>query len=283
MKQFQLLALLLSLSLYAAEDQVGYTEIECDIVVRARHLDHEQKGNKASYSRPHIGIADSNVSSNWSGYVAFPSIWHYTNGAATAVYGSWIVPAVAVPTVTAGSQNTYSSFWVGIDGYETATVEQIGTSQEWINGAPVYYAWFEMYPDAAYYIAGFPVHPGDSISASVEYQGNGVFLMKLYNNTLKISTTIPTSSTTSSAATCDCVEWIAEAPSINGTVQPLSHFGTAQFSNCTATINGVTGPINNSSWTYEALSMKRFLFLSKATPSSLGADGASFSVQWYHE
>lgn len=260
------ISLIIPLALYA-QDYSSYTEIECDIILRARHPD----------SHPQVKTLAS-ISPSWSGYVAFPSIWQYQNGAATAVYGSWIVP-----TITAGSQNTYSYFWVGIDGYDTPTVEQIGTGHDWIDGKPVYYAWFEMFPAAGYLINGFPVNPGDSISASVEYQGNGVFLMKIYNNTKKISTTVPTKNTTSSAATCDCVEWIAEAPSIGSATQPLSHFGTAQFTKCTATINGITGPINNSSWASESLCMTRYLLLPKATPSSLGADGASFSVQWYHE
>jgi len=39
-------------------------------------------------------------------------------------------------------------------------------------------------------------------------------------------------------------EWIAEAPSSGYGTLPLSNFGTVSFSNASATINGVTGPID---------------------------------------
>ena len=53
-----------------------------------------------------------------------------------------------MPTVS-GSGPTYSSVWVGIDGYSSNTVEQIGTEQDVsANGKTSYYAWYEMYPQA---------------------------------------------------------------------------------------------------------------------------------------
>ena len=58
------------------------------------------------------------------------------------VAGSWVVPTVSTKT------NGYSSVWVGIDGYSSSTVEQIGTEEDVVNGKATYYAWYEMYPSA---------------------------------------------------------------------------------------------------------------------------------------
>jgi len=57
------------------------------------------------------------TSSNWSGYAVTAG-----RSTVTDVKGSWIVP----PVSCSGS-NQYASLWVGIDGYNSSTVEQIGT------------------------------------------------------------------------------------------------------------------------------------------------------------
>ncbi len=88
------------------------------------------------------------TSTNWSGYavydIASSSGRKRTTSAATFsdVWGSWVVPEV----IASESGSTYSAAWVGLDGYSSNTVEQIGTEQDWSNGSPQYYAWFEMYP-----------------------------------------------------------------------------------------------------------------------------------------
>jgi hypothetical protein len=75
------------------------------------------------------------TSSNWSGYAVDSS-----KDSVSSVAGSWTVPAVA------GSGTAYSSIWVGLDGSNSSTVEQIGTDSDVINGQAQYYAWYEMYP-----------------------------------------------------------------------------------------------------------------------------------------
>src|SRR3989442_400739 len=75
---------------------------------------------------------------------------------------------MAPPLSASGSGNTYSSVWVGIDGYQSNSVEQIGTEQDIINGQPVYSAWYEMYPKWSVNLP-MTIHAGDSISASVTY------------------------------------------------------------------------------------------------------------------
>ena len=77
------------------------------------------------------------TSTNWSGYAVTGP-----NGSVTDVKGTWMVPTLQSCT----SATKYSSFWIGIDGYDSNTVEQIGTDFDCINGTPTYYAWFEFYP-----------------------------------------------------------------------------------------------------------------------------------------
>ena len=62
---------------------------------------------------------NASTSTNWSGYAV-----QTKSGAVTAVAGSWTVPTVS------GSGTGYSAIWVGIDGYQSSTVEQIGTEQD---------------------------------------------------------------------------------------------------------------------------------------------------------
>lgn len=276
----------LTFSAYASTTE-EYQELACDIKLRVRPIEVEQEdpskrpGNElVPYTHPLIPLKKG-TSNNWCGYVAAKNLTHPIPGSVTAVYGTWIVPQVMAPS-QANTKNTYSSLWIGIDGYNNGTVEQIGTAHEWHNGKAVHYAWFEMYPNAAFEITGFPLNPGDSISATIEYKGNNVFQMTLANNTRKVQTTVPTVYTTSSDAVRACAEWIAEAPYMNG-ILPLAHFSPVPFSRCIATITGVTGSISDHVWHHDNIMMKNALMVPKATASTLQESGQSFTVTWLHE
>jgi len=192
-------------------------------------------------------------SSNWSGYAVATS-----PGAVTDVKGSWTEPALQSPSAA----NTYSSFWVGIDGYNSSTVEQIGTCLYTnASGQAVYYAWYEMYPQEAMVsitttttnrkthqtTTTDPVYPGDTMNASVQYTGSNTFLMTITDDsqgwTFAISQAVSIPPAAQSSA-----EWIAEAPSSSSGVLPLADFGTVSFSAASATISGTTGPIDSTAW-----------------------------------
>ncbi|HEX4069182.1 MAG TPA: G1 family glutamic endopeptidase [Candidatus Babeliales bacterium] len=267
-----------------AYDVEGLRYIECELRLRERavyrHHDDfkliDDKSSYASFTHPHIPVKEG-TSQNWSGYAAVTKLSHPTTGSVSAVYGSWVCP-----TLSSATHNTSCSLWVGIDGYSSNSVEQLGTEHDWYNGHQSNYAWFEMYPNYSYEITGFPANPGNIISASVVYQGNGVFVLSIANLTAGVHTTIPTSYTVSHTAQRSSAEWILEAP-YSGSILPLSHFGTVHFSNCTATINNVHGAINNSHWADDKLIMVTATGSSKAVPSSLTSGGQAFSVKWYHE
>jgi len=225
-----------------------------------------------SFNAPRILIKDG-TSSNWSGYAIETNLTHPQKGAVTDVKGSWTVPAVDYST----TPNAYSSFWIGIDGYSSGTVEQIGTSSDASSGSPKYYVWYEMYPKWPV-VLNMVISPGDMMSAEVRYLGNGKFQLTITDTTTGASFT---TTQKSPSAKRSSAEWIAEAPS-SGKVLPLADFGTVYFENAQATLNGITGSINNSAWQYDAITMTTSSGTVKALPSSLSPDGRSFSVTWYH-
>ncbi|GEM_PF-827934 len=224
------------------------------------------------------GKKTQQTSTNWSGYVAATNLNKPVKNTVTGVYGSWLVP-----DITPSVNNTYSAIWIGIDGYSSPTVEQIGTGHDYVNGVKKHYAWFEMYPGPSYTLVGFPVNVGDVISAIVEYSGNNIFTMTLINETQRVTTTVPTRYTKSSKAQRNCAEWVFEAPYSNR-VLPLTNVGTVYLSDCTAKINGsVQRPLSNIFWPNVSLEMVTNNGTPKAIPSDIGGDKSSFSIAWAHQ
>ena len=198
------------------------------------------------------------TSRNWAGYAAAGRA-----GTFTSVAASWTEPGVAC-TAT----NTFASFWVGLDGDGTNTVEQTGTEADCDGGDATYQGWFEMFPAAPVFYDN-PVEPGDAMSASVVVNGGGGFTLTLTDSTQGWN---QVTNQTSDAAQLGSAEVITEAPS-DGTVLPLSNFGTASFANVTAD-NTAIGNENPS-----ALTMVSAANVTEATPSAL-TGGNAFSVTW---
>jgi hypothetical protein len=238
---------------------------------------HDQAG------APHIRNRNG-TSSNWGAYASETSLSSPAKGAANAVQGSWTIPTVTAST----SAQTYSAFWVGIDGDSDSTVEQIGTEQDWTPSGQNNYVWFEMYPHWSYIINGFPISVGDKFSASVKYVGSGNFTLTIVNVTKNVSYTVPSSYTRSKTAQRSSAEWIVEAP-YSGGVLPLANFGTAQFTDCTAALYSNTGPIDSSHWQDDYIIMETSSGTVKAQASGLtdstsnGTTSSGFTVQWHHE
>ena len=204
----------------------------------------------------------------------------------TKVSGSWVVPTVTGPST--GSY--YSSVWVGIDGYSNTTVEQVGTEEDWVNGRPVYGAWWEMYSSGKgqpeQVITSMNVMPGDSITASVQYITSGAHAGQFYlsivdNSRVNDAFSIYASSSQyqSPLAQRSCAEWIVEATSVGGSIATVPNFGSVTFTNATAVINGVSGPINAASWQSQALNIGSN-GVTYDTTSVLTNSGTSFVVTY---
>jgi len=196
------------------------------------------------------------TSSNWAGYTT-------TKGPFTKVSATWVQPKVKC-----GTKTTFASFWVGIDGYNSNTVQQTGTLAECSGGAAIYAGWVEFFPAAPSYFSA-TVKPGDVLHASVTESG-GVFTTKL-NNATRHWTGIA-HKTLSVGRTS--AEIIAEAPSDSSGVLPLANFGTVKFTN--ALVNGAT--IGSKSPIEIVMESTAHL---KAQPSAISS-GKNFSVTWHH-
>ena len=206
------------------------------------------------------------TSSNWSGYAA-----HGAPGQFTSVSASWIQP----PVGPCSSQSTYSSYWVGLDGYSDSTVEQLGTEGDCVNGAPRYYAWFEMYPRSGHLIGTVPVNPGDILQASVQRLGSS-FTLSLKDDTAKTSYT---TTQKLNQAQGSSAEVIVEAPSSGG-ILPLANFGTTTFTGATATWTpGSPGSPLGSFSPLDPITMLNPYGM-KSYPSLFDASKTSFSVTW---
>ena len=180
--------------------------------------------------------AISTTSSNWSGYAVSGAADSVTN-----VAGTWTVPTVSTKT------DGYSAVWVGIDGYSSTSVEQLGTGEDVSNGQATYYAWYEMYPAGSVTIASMTVKAGDSITASVKYDAANKDFVLTMTDTTESTAKSPDSFTITLAASSaqrSSAEWVVEAPSSNSGVLTLANFGTTTFTNAYATISGTTGAID---------------------------------------
>ena len=205
------------------------------------------------------GLRNEVSSTNWSGYAA-------ASGTYTSVSASWVQP-----TGTCTNAARYSSFWVGLDGYSSSTVEQDGTDTDCINGKPQYYGWYETYPNPSFSF-GSTVLPGDTMNASVVYEGSNQFKLTLADATRgwSVSTTQTVTGTARSSA-----EVIIEAPCCtnSGGILPLANFGTVHMSN--SVVDG--SPIGNLSpvQIYMTDSAGR----TRDTVSSL-TSGENFTATW---
>lgn len=151
-------------------------------------------------------------SSNWSGYAV-------TGSGFTAVTGSW-----TVQTVSRTKKATYSSQWVGIDGFNNSSLIQTGTESDYFQGSAHYDAWWEILPAAETVIPSLPVSPGDRMSASVSRNANGTWTVTISDNSSGGTfTTIQSYSGPGTSA-----EWIEEAPTVGGRIAPLAHYSSPQ-------------------------------------------------------
>ncbi|MFZ0215897.1 MAG: G1 family glutamic endopeptidase [Candidatus Dormiibacterota bacterium] len=199
------------------------------------------------------------TSLDWAGYDAHP-------GTFTQVSARWTQPSASCGY----SATSYASFWAGIDGDGSGSVEQTGTDADCLNGTPSYYGWFELYPRGTVELNG-TVRPGDSMSATVTAYGGGAFQLTIidYTENWYYQTTQYVY-----GAGLLSAEVIAEAPSTNYGVLPLTDFGTVNFSS--ATVNGY--PIGD--FATEGLTMVEGGAVRAAPTYLSGAE--NFTVYWEH-
>jgi hypothetical protein len=227
------------------------------------------------------------LTKNWAGYAVESQYGNsqVNNGSVTAVGGSWIVPAAAPPATNSSGLIPQCAVWVGIDGLDNNTVEQVGTDSYVLGSHAYYYAWTEAYPAGMTEIAPvvMRVSAGDSMTASVTYNLPGqpnLFELAITDNTTGKSYSVTVASPSASRASA---EWIAEAPlseSAGGstTISPLPDFGSVMFSNAWATIGSTTGSIDDPAWQDVDVTMKNGSdFMTPIDLTTVGSGSAATS------
>lgn len=204
---------------------------------------------------------------NWSGYADTSS----TPGTFTAVSARWRQPA----TVCTPEQEL-TAFWVGLDGFSNATVEQDGTLDWCFEGVAYYYSWWEMYPGESVTV-GSTVQPGDLITASVKRSGTS------YRLSLSDAQNPANSfSTVQSCTTCEneSAEWIAERPAFSIGITPLAFFRTWNPVAAVQTSDGVTRTIGSGPGPTQITMVDATDTYPLDSVSRLFFHGSSFLAHW---
>ena len=136
----------------------------------------EQPGNSQEQ-----GVRNSfGTTANWSGYMSENYFRNFS-----AVYGQWNVPSIVA---CESNTTTYSSFWVGLDGYASGDLVQDGTEQNCTDVLGIfnftsYSAWEQLLPNQQYSQGvSLSPNPGDSFwalawvgDANRAYDPNGAY------------------------------------------------------------------------------------------------------------
>jgi hypothetical protein len=153
------------------------------------------------------------ASSNWSGYAI-------TGSGYNSVTGRWTVTAAA-----RSRKQTFSSEWVGIDGYNNSSLIQTGTESDYYNGSAHYDAWWEILPAAETVIPSISVRPGDVMTASITHGSGSSWTITITDT--RSGASFSTTQTYTGPGTS--AEWIEEAPTVGGRVATLANYGLATF------------------------------------------------------
>lgn len=213
-------------------------------------------------------------STNWAGYAAARpgAVFRYVQATFFVPY----VDCVRTP-------NAFSSHWVGLDGLNSRTVEQLGVEAGCTGTTPQYYAWYEMYPGNE--ASAFFVKPGNSIVASVYYSKH----TKMFLLTLRDTTTGQHFSHSLKCIATACLrasaQIISESPADgSGQALPLADYRASSFSGISVTDSlGHRGALNSSRWnTYEIIQVNSSTNTVAAQPTSLFR-GTAFNDYWFRE
>jgi len=195
---------------------------------RSRLMRRVERDNLAISS-----TAQEDYSTNWAG-----AVLEGPNGTYTLVRGTFVVPTLSSPDGSATA-------WVGIDGGScSGGLWRTGIDMTHSNGAVSYDAWYQWYPDVAYYFNDVTIKTGDTVRLIITADSNtsGLAVVDNLSSDRSVSQYI-----TSTHALCEqSAEWIVEDHSqvnSDGDV-PFYDFGNVTFSDCSAhtSTGGIVSP-----------------------------------------
>lgn len=186
-------------------------------------------------------------SSNWGGYVVAKNLATPQANTVDYVSGSWVVPRV----ICGPNETSYSSTWVGIDGFKTGgiltkAITQIGTIQGCNNGKEEYHLFYEAIDNNGNRIDArwipYVVFPGARVWAYVYYKDNGNFELWLKNEVNGWEEILTISNPTSPRITA---EWIHERSHNLLEEDRMPRFSPVTFSYATARVDDSLGSITH--------------------------------------
>ncbi len=208
------------------------------------------------------------TSQNWAGYAV-------TRGRFRRIRATFYVPIMNCKN---SPTNTFSSHWVGLDGFSSKTVEQDGIEADCIGGKEQVFAWREVFPHPEQPFRTLRIRPGDSITATTTFR-HGKFRMKVKDNTTGHSRT---AIQRCAGATCrrNSAEVISEAPTVNGSQSSLAPYGAQAYSSISIrNARGKNGGIRSSHWrAFRIFQVGVSSHSLIAAPTAL--HGPSFAVYW---
>jgi hypothetical protein len=190
------------------------------------------------------------ASSVWSGYAI-------TASAITSATGTFTLPRMSC---TPWSRSDVA-FWVGIDGFNTATVEQTGVDATCGPDGVTYRPWYETFPLPATFIDQ-PAAAGDHVTATVQRTAPHTYALTLHDVTARWTSTTTQTTQNDQDTTA---EWIAERAS-----QRVASFRPVLFEQCAANGQAISTYDSATAITLEG---RRML-----VPSSLNTSGNAFHV-----
>ena len=170
--------------------------------------------------------AATDQSTNWAGYFLSGAV-----GAYSSVSASFTVPAAKCKAT--GNQD--ASFWVGLDGVSSDSIEQIGFDTDCTAGVASYFGWYEVYPAPPVDFSN-AIAPGDSMSASVTFSGTTTYTLVLADSTAGWSHTVTKSESGLSRSSAEVVT--SGSGGGGGTGPTLTNFGAITYTKCT--VNGTS-------------------------------------------
>jgi hypothetical protein len=228
---------------------------------------------------PHLIPNGALTSANWSGYAAAG----YKNVALRYVSAAWSVPSLSSARCVPGTSGyAYATHWVGLDGFGSRTVEEIGTGAYCQSSGTVsYFAFYDMVPAApVVYTTG--IGPGDAITASVYYNASS-HDYNLVLTDVTAASQINVNATCPSGSVCGNVsaEVISEVTGGGPPTVNLADFGMVNDTGANVTSrSGLRGTLGTSSlWSSSQIYMVDSSGHLMAAPSPLYG-GQAFNVTW---
>lgn len=195
---------------------------------------------------------------NWAGYVQ--------KGSTHEVSAVFAVPRLA------SHPDGYASTWVGIDGYTTRYLTQVGVGEEVVNGHRSTYAWWEvmtprsMPPMQRFSLA---VRPGDAILVRATC-GGGRTRVAISNLTTHRSA----SRVVSYSGPCSSAEWVQEDVNADGRISPAPNWGKVKFS---AMTRNLANPRLKASQAHDIIDGHSVHETATSVPNRAGN---AFSTKW---